>query len=111
MALSQRPIPQLDNVMGREEHLAPTSTAQDRQYLCMDIFEYQRHAEALSQSGVLNKEGNIEKFKHMKTKRLKNLRAVMKKNKFNKSMLLTAIMSRITSELSKRQKTPRATRL
>lgn len=83
---------------------APTTAQEDRHYLCMDITEYKLFAEYLSQNGYLNREAQICLLKRAKTKKLKNLRAEIRKSEYlMKSLIWTEQLRLIQLELSKRR--------
>lgn len=82
---------------------APVTAQQDRQYLCMDIAEYQHFAKCLSQNGYLNRQSQICLLKNAKTKKLKNIRANIRKSDYlMKSLIWTEQMRLIQLEIKKR---------
>lgn len=81
----------------------PTTAQEDRRYLCMDIPEYKHFAECLSQNGYLNREAQICLLKNAKTKKLKNLRANIRKSDYlMKSLIWTEQLRLIQLEINKR---------
>lgn len=84
---------------------APQSTAQDRQYLKMEISEYRAFADCLSTQSFIKRDGQICKLKTAKLKKLKNLRYTIKKNEFlMKSLIWREQLRLIEVEISKRRR-------
>lgn len=82
---------------------APTTAREDRQYLGMDVSEYKHFAECLSQQGYLNKQAQICLMRNTKTKKLKNIRAGIRKSEYLlKSLIWQEQLRIINQELKKR---------
>lgn len=94
----------MDNVLMKP---APETAIQDRHYLSMTIEEYKKFAEAVSTYCYINKDGQLCKLKNAKTKKLKNLRHTIRKNKiFMTSLIWKEQLRLIELELGKRQHVP-----
>lgn len=90
---------------------APTTALEDRHYLCLTIPEYKAFAEALSKNCFLNREAQACSITKAKTKKLKNIRANIRKHGYlMKSLIWTEQLRRVEQELAKRRKAPRYAR-
>ena len=90
---------------------APTSALEDRHYLGLSISEYKAFAEALANNCFLNREAQPCSIPKAKTRKLKNIRANIRKHDYlMKSLIWKEQLRRIELELSKRRKEPRHAR-
>ena len=87
---------------------APTTALKDRHYLCLTIPEYKAFAEALANNCFLNRDAQACSIPKAKTKKLKNIRAKIRKHQYlMKSLIWKEQLRRIEIELTKRRKEPR----
>lgn len=87
---------------------APTTALEDRHYLNLSIPEYRDFAEALAKNCFLDRQANACSITKAKTKKLKNIRATIRKHPFlMNSLIWKEQLRRIDIELSKRRKVPR----
>jgi len=90
---------------------APTTALEDRHYLNLSIPEYKAFAEALADNCFLNRDAQPCPIPKAKTKKLKNIRANIRKHQFlMDSLIWREQLRRIEMELSKRRKEPRYAR-
>lgn len=88
--------------------LAPPTTAQeDRQYLQMTISEYQNFAHAVANKCYLNRLGDACMLKNAKTKKLKNIKTIIRRSPFlMQSMIWKEQLRLIEQELAVRRGNP-----
>jgi len=92
-------------------HEIPKTALEDRHYLCLSISEYKAFAEALANNCFLNRDAQPCSIRKARTKKLKNIRANIRKHKFlMNSLIWKEQLRRIEMELVKRQKEPRHAR-
>lgn len=83
---------------------APTTALQDRHYLCLSIPEYKTFAEALANNCFLNRNAQACSISKAKTKKLKNLRANIRKHPFlMQSLIWKEQLRLIEVEIKRRQ--------
>ena len=86
---------------------APKTAQGDRRYLQMDIPEYQKFANAVASKCYLNRVGDLCQLKNAKTKKLKNIRTVIKRSPFlMQSMIWKEQLRLIEQELLLRRGSP-----
>lgn len=80
-----------------------TNCREDRELLGWDIRKYELMAQMLSENCFQNKQGDWCKIPKAKTKKLKNLRAMLRKNKvYAYSMIMKEYARRLDHEIQKR---------
>lgn len=85
----------------------PTTAQQDRRYLQMSIPEYKKFAEAVANKSYLNRVGDVCMLKNAKTKKLKNIRTIIRKSSFlMQSMIWKEQLRLIEQELAIRRGNP-----
>ena len=83
---------------------APTTALEDRHYLCLTIPEYRNFAEAVGNNCFLNRDAQHVSIKRAKTKKLKNVRATIKKSDYlMKSLIWIEQLRLIELEIRRRQ--------
>ena len=79
------------------------NAVEDRQYLGWSQFKYREFAEALGNNCFVNKQGDHVSIKKCKTKKLKNVRAeVRRSTDWEKSMIIKELYRRLDFEILKR---------
>lgn len=80
-----------------------TNCGEDRKLLGWDIRKYDLMAQMLSENCYQNKHGDWCKISNAKTKKLKNLRAMLRKDKtYGHSMIMKEYARRLDQEIQKR---------